>query len=170
MVGGHGGYEVCAFIVQTLGQLAHTSQDITTQKCTEDEADAHTMTDRHVFNDHTTLVLRSLKGLVASHPYLSLIPSLKVVYRADHDKSKVSLICGGGSGHEPGTVGFVSSIRTIIGLGPGNRCGADAPGGAGPLVRQCRRRRLRQSECKAGLWRDQGGAERCGHDPDHHKL
>jgi dihydroxyacetone kinase len=65
------------------------------------------MTDRHIFNDHTTLVLRSLKGLVATHPYLSLIPSLKVVYRADHDRSKVSLICGGGSGHEPGTVGFV---------------------------------------------------------------
>lgn len=67
------------------------------------------MTDRHIFNDHTTLVLRSLKGLVATHPYLSLIPSLKVVYRADHDPSKVSLICGGGSGHEPGTVGFVGS-------------------------------------------------------------
>jgi len=65
------------------------------------------MTDRHIFNDHTTLVLRSLKGLVATHPYLSLIPSLKVVYRADHDSKKVSLICGGGSGHEPGTVGFV---------------------------------------------------------------
>jgi len=65
------------------------------------------MTDRHIFNDHTTLVLRSLKGLVATHPHLSLIPSLKVVYRADHDSSKVSLICGGGSGHEPGTVGFV---------------------------------------------------------------
>lgn len=79
------------------------------------------MTDRHVFNDHTTLVLRSLKGLVASHPYLSLIPSLKVVYRADHDKSKVSLICGGGSGHEPGTVGFVSA-----GWRSGARCGADA--------------------------------------------
>ena len=66
-----------------------------------------TMTDRHVFNDHTTLVLRSLKGLVASHPYLALVPSLKVVYRADHNSSKVSLICGGGSGHEPGTSGHV---------------------------------------------------------------
>ena len=65
------------------------------------------MTDRHVFTDHTTLVVRSLRGLVASNPYLSLIPSLKVVYRADSDPSKVSLLCGGGSGHEPGTVGFV---------------------------------------------------------------
>ncbi|KAE8541547.1 dihydroxyacetone kinase [Cryptococcus gattii VGV] len=67
------------------------------------------MTDRHIFPDHKTLVFRSIRGLVASHPYLSLIPSQKVVYRADHDPSKVSLICGGGSGHEPGTVGFVGA-------------------------------------------------------------
>ncbi|KAK4685514.1 hypothetical protein P7C73_g4632, partial [Tremellales sp. Uapishka_1] len=65
------------------------------------------MTDKHIFHDHTTLVVRSLKGMVATHPHLSLIPSLKVVYHANHDPSKVSLICGGGSGHEPGTVGFV---------------------------------------------------------------
>ncbi|WOO82040.1 Dihydroxyacetone kinase [Vanrija pseudolonga] len=67
------------------------------------------MSDRHIFNDHTTLVARSLRGLVAAHPSLSLIPSLRVVYRAEHDRSKVSLICGGGSGHEPGTVGFVGA-------------------------------------------------------------
>jgi dihydroxyacetone kinase len=65
------------------------------------------MTSRHIFPDHATLVPRSLRGLVASNPYLSLLPSLKVVYRADHDPSKVALLCGGGSGHEPGTVGFV---------------------------------------------------------------
>ncbi|ORX40992.1 Dak1 domain-domain-containing protein [Kockovaella imperatae] len=65
------------------------------------------MTDRHLFHDHTTLVVRSLKGLVATHPHLSVIPSLKIVYHANHDPSKVALICGGGSGHEPGTVGFV---------------------------------------------------------------
>jgi dihydroxyacetone kinase len=65
------------------------------------------MTDRHIFNDHTTLVARSLRGLVAHNPRLNLIPALKVVYRADADRSKVSLICGGGSGHEPGVPGFV---------------------------------------------------------------
>ncbi|BEI92353.1 uncharacterized protein CcaverHIS019_0411730 [Cutaneotrichosporon cavernicola] len=65
------------------------------------------MTDRHIFNDHTTLVARSLRGLVAHNPRLNLIPALKVVYRADADRSKVTTICGGGSGHEPGTPGFV---------------------------------------------------------------
>ncbi|KAJ7904951.1 Dak1 domain-containing protein [Mycena leptocephala] len=65
------------------------------------------MTDRHVFDDHTTLVLKSLQGLVASRPNLSLIPSIKTVIDAEHDESKVSLICGGGAGHEPGSTGFV---------------------------------------------------------------
>jgi len=54
--------------------------------------------DRHVFDDHSTLVLKSLRGLVAAHPSLSLIPSIKTVVDATHDKSKVTTICGGGAG------------------------------------------------------------------------
>ena len=66
------------------------------------------MTDRHFFgNDHKDIVARSLKGLAATHPHLSIIPSLKICYHANHDPTKVALLCGGGSGHEPGTVGFV---------------------------------------------------------------
>jgi dihydroxyacetone kinase len=65
------------------------------------------MGDRHFFNDHSTLVLRSLTGLVNTQPNLSVIPSIKTVINADHDDSKVTLICGGGSGHEPGSSGFV---------------------------------------------------------------
>ncbi|KAF9039619.1 Dak1-domain-containing protein [Hymenopellis radicata] len=57
--------------------------------------------------DHATLVVRSLRGLVASHPSLSLLPATKTVINAAHDTSKVSLICGGGAGHEPGSTGFV---------------------------------------------------------------
>ncbi|KAL0572138.1 hypothetical protein V5O48_009816 [Marasmius crinis-equi] len=63
--------------------------------------------DRHIFPDHATLVNRSLKGLVASHPNLALIPAIRTVYNAAHDTDKVSLICGGGAGHEPGSTGFV---------------------------------------------------------------
>jgi dihydroxyacetone kinase len=65
------------------------------------------MGDRHFFDDHSTLVLRSLTGLVNTQPNLSVIPSIKTVINADHDDSKVTLICGGGSGHEPGSSGFV---------------------------------------------------------------
>ncbi|KAL7422835.1 hypothetical protein Q5752_002131 [Cryptotrichosporon argae] len=68
------------------------------------------MSDRHLFNTNLQdLVVRSLRGLVASHPHLSLLPSLKVVYDGAHDRRRVALLCGGGSGHEPGTVGFVGA-------------------------------------------------------------
>ncbi|KAG7442219.1 dihydroxyacetone kinase [Guyanagaster necrorhizus] len=65
--------------------------------------------DRHIFPEHSSLVLRSLKGLVGSHPSLTLLPQTKTVINAAHDRSKVALICGGGAGHEPGSTGFVGS-------------------------------------------------------------
>ncbi|KIY44664.1 dihydroxyacetone kinase [Fistulina hepatica ATCC 64428] len=63
--------------------------------------------DRHVFSDHATLVVRSLQGLVASHPTLSLIPSIRTVIDANYDTTKVTTISGGGAGHEPGFAAFV---------------------------------------------------------------
>ena len=43
-------------------------------------------------------VLASSNGLLAR---LDGYPHIKVVLRSDWDKSKVALVCGGGSGHEP---------------------------------------------------------------------
>jgi len=63
--------------------------------------------DGNFFFDHLTLVLRSLTDLVNTQPNLSVIPSIKTVINADHNDSKVTLICGGGSSHEPGSTGFV---------------------------------------------------------------
>jgi dihydroxyacetone kinase len=40
------------------------------------------MSERHIFNDHTALVLRSLMSLVATYPTLSLLPSLKTLLNA----------------------------------------------------------------------------------------
>ena len=55
------------------------------------------MGDRHFFSDHSTIVLRSMTGLANTQPNLSVIPSNKTVINADHDDTKVTLICGGGS-------------------------------------------------------------------------
>jgi dihydroxyacetone kinase len=41
--------------------------------------------------------------------WLDGYPHIKVVYRSDWDKSKVALISGGGSGHEPAYAGFVGA-------------------------------------------------------------
>lgn len=53
------------------------------------------------------LVLRALRGLVATNPTLKLIPSEKVVFRESQNSLKVAVISGGGAGHEPLHSGFV---------------------------------------------------------------
>ncbi|ANB15800.1 Dak2p [Sugiyamaella lignohabitans] len=54
------------------------------------------------------IVLPALRALVQSSPWLKLIPSERVVYRTS-ETPKVSLISGGGSGHEPTHAGFVGT-------------------------------------------------------------
>lgn len=63
------------------------------------------MADKHIFADHTTLINRSLRGVVASNPTLRLIPSLRVVYNPQHPRDEIATICGGGGGHEPASAG-----------------------------------------------------------------
>ncbi|KAI0731307.1 dihydroxyacetone kinase 1 [Earliella scabrosa] len=62
---------------------------------------------KHFLNDPETLVVDSLQGLCALNPQLGLDTENKVIYVASPDRSKVALICGGGSGHEPSHAGFV---------------------------------------------------------------
>ncbi|MEO0343876.1 MAG: dihydroxyacetone kinase subunit DhaK [Pseudomonadota bacterium] len=64
-------------------------------------------------NQKEDLVTEAIDGLIAvSNGRLSRLdgyPHIKVVIRSDWDKSKVALISGGGSGHEPAHAGFVGS-------------------------------------------------------------
>ncbi|OAX39817.1 dihydroxyacetone kinase [Rhizopogon vinicolor AM-OR11-026] len=62
---------------------------------------------KHFLNTPPSLVLDSLQGLCAINTHLALDPTHRVVYLADQDRSKVALLCGGGSGHEPSHSGFV---------------------------------------------------------------
>jgi len=62
-------------------------------------------------NAKEALVTEAIDGLLAvSGGALSRLdgyPHIKVVYRSDWDRSKVALVSGGGSGHEPAHAGFV---------------------------------------------------------------
>lgn len=62
-------------------------------------------------NARENLVTEAIDGLLltsgGSLARLDGYPHIKVVYRSDWDKSKVALISGGGSGHEPAHAGFV---------------------------------------------------------------
>ena len=67
---------------------------------------------KHFFNRRENIVTEALDGLLlTSRPgmlaRLDSYPDIKVILRADWDKSKVAVISGGGAGHEPSHAGFV---------------------------------------------------------------
>jgi len=62
---------------------------------------------KKIINNLETIVLEMCEGIVKAHPELELIPRYQIVKRKDIDQNKVSLVSGGGSGHEPAHAGFV---------------------------------------------------------------
>lgn len=64
-------------------------------------------------NAKETLVTDAIDGLLETSggtlTRLDGYPHIKVVFRSDWDRSKVALISGGGSGHEPAHAGFVGA-------------------------------------------------------------
>ncbi|KAI0011199.1 dihydroxyacetone kinase [Xylariaceae sp. FL0662B] len=68
------------------------------------------MSTRHFINDPTLLVNSALQSLTLTNPSLALDVDNKVVYRRpSHAPTQVSLISGGGSGHEPSFSAYVGS-------------------------------------------------------------
>lgn len=66
---------------------------------------------KQFINDKETLVTQSIDGTlrISGHSLARLdgYPHIKVVVRTDWDRTKVALVSGGGSGHEPAHAGFV---------------------------------------------------------------
>ncbi|MER8960911.1 dihydroxyacetone kinase subunit DhaK [Mesorhizobium sp. M0701] len=67
---------------------------------------------KHFFNRRDTIVTEALDGFLGTTgagdlARLDGYPEIKVILRADWDKSKVAVISGGGAGHEPAHAGFV---------------------------------------------------------------
>lgn len=67
----------------------------------------------HFINRKEDVVIEAIDGLLATSrsPLARLdgYPHIRVVVRSDWDKSKVALVSGGGSGHEPAHAGFVGA-------------------------------------------------------------
>ncbi len=94
----------------------------------------------HSSNDRADIVSEAIDGLVATSGgklvRFSRDSHARVVLRADWDKSKVAIVSGGGSGHEPAA------------------CGAGRQGAAdGGGLRRC----LRLAQCRCGARRHRGG-------------
>ncbi len=62
---------------------------------------------KKIMNTPETFVYDMCHGLAAAHPELEFVEKYKVVKKKDINDAKVSLISGGGSGHEPAHAGFV---------------------------------------------------------------
>ncbi|KAI8368136.1 Dak1 domain-containing protein [Radiomyces spectabilis] len=65
---------------------------------------------KHIINDADTLVEESIQGLCYAYPHLRYLEKEKVVYSANVDEvaaKQVTLVAGGGSGHEPAHAGSV---------------------------------------------------------------
>ena len=60
-----------------------------------------------LINDAATAATEMLEGVCRVTPGVALLEGLNVVARAPMDKTKVALISGGGSGHEPSHAGWV---------------------------------------------------------------
>jgi dihydroxyacetone kinase len=67
---------------------------------------------KHFFNRRESIVTEALDGFLSTIgagdlARLDGYPAIKVVLRADWDRTKVSVVSGGGAGHEPSHAGFV---------------------------------------------------------------
>lgn len=65
------------------------------------------MAAKHFINDPTHLVNTALHALTLTNPSIALDAKNKIVYRRPGHASQVSIISGGGSGHEPSFGAFV---------------------------------------------------------------
>ena len=68
---------------------------------------------KHFLSDPVHAVVTALRSLTLTNPSLVFDEGNKIIYRHPSSirdsSSKISLICGGGSGHEPAWVGYVGS-------------------------------------------------------------
>ncbi len=62
---------------------------------------------KKIINSTDSFVIEMCHGMAKAHPELEFVEQYKVVKKAEIDTTKVSLISGGGSGHEPAHAGFV---------------------------------------------------------------
>ena len=62
---------------------------------------------KKLINKPETVVMEMCNGIAMAHPELEFVRKYKVIKKKNINKNKVSLISGGGSGHEPAHAGFI---------------------------------------------------------------
>ena len=62
---------------------------------------------KKIINCPETLVREMCAGIALDDPSVQFIPKYKIIKKRAINQNKVTLISGGGSGHEPAHAGFV---------------------------------------------------------------
>lgn len=62
---------------------------------------------KKIINKPENVVMEMCNGIALAHPELEFVREYKVMKKRNINKNKVSLISGGGSGHEPAHAGFI---------------------------------------------------------------
>lgn len=62
---------------------------------------------KKIINTPENVVREMCNGMVMAHPELEFISKYKIIKKREINKDKVTLISGGGSGHEPAHAGFI---------------------------------------------------------------
>jgi triose/dihydroxyacetone kinase / FAD-AMP lyase (cyclizing) len=65
------------------------------------------MSTKHFFPDTNGLVLRALESFAHRNPSLEFDRDNRVVFSKTHSPSRIAMISGGGSGHEPAWSGYI---------------------------------------------------------------
>ena len=87
---------------------------------------------KKIINTPETVVYDMCHGLAKAHPELEFVEKYKIVKKKEIDENKVSLISGGGSGHEPAHAGFVGKGMLDCAV---SRC--TTPSRSAPRIRAC---------------------------------
>lgn len=64
---------------------------------------------KKIINSPETVVTEMCRGIVLAHPEFEFVERYKIIKKKEINRDKVSLISGGGSGHEPAHAGFVGT-------------------------------------------------------------
>ncbi len=62
---------------------------------------------KKIINKPENVVMEMCNGIALAHPELEFVKKYKIIKKKEINKNKVSLISGGGSGHEPAHAGFI---------------------------------------------------------------
>ena len=62
---------------------------------------------KKIINKPENVVMEMCNGIALAHPELEFIKKYKIIKKKEINKNKISLISGGGSGHEPAHAGFI---------------------------------------------------------------